>query len=51
MSCIVCMNKLDIDYYGTRFKSNINNAFIDLVTELSELALAIEKAQIQNTQN
>ncbi|GEM_PF-1394466 len=48
MFCIVCVNKLAIDYYGRRFKGNINNAFIHLVTELRVLALATEKANSEH---
>ena len=37
------MNKLIIDYYNKRFGENVNSAFIHLVREIGEIALAIEK--------
>ena len=35
-----------IDYYNKRFGDNINSAFIHLIREIGEIALAMEK---QNT--
>jgi NTP pyrophosphatase (non-canonical NTP hydrolase) len=42
------MNKLIIDYYDKRFGDNINSAFIHLVREIGEIALAIEKANAEH---
>lgn len=37
------MIDLVLDYYETRFAGNIGDAFIHLVREIGEIALAIEK--------
>jgi hypothetical protein len=37
-----------MDYYERRFAGKINNAFIHLVREMSEIALAIEKANSEH---
>ena len=42
------MLKLVLDYYEKRFAGNINNAFIHLVREIGEIALAIEKANSEH---
>ena len=40
---LVVMNRLAIDYYNKRFGENIKSAFIHLVREMGEIALAIER--------
>lgn len=42
------MLKLVLDYYEKRFEGNINNAFIHLVREIGEIALAIEKSNSEH---
>jgi hypothetical protein len=40
--------KLVLDYYEKRFEGNVKNAFIHLVREIGDIALAIEKANSEH---
>jgi hypothetical protein len=42
------MNKLVLDYYERRFAGDISNAFVHLVREIGEVALAIEKVNSEH---
>jgi hypothetical protein len=42
------MSELVVSYYSKRFGGNINSAYIHLVREIGEIALAIEK---ENTEH
>ncbi len=42
------MNQLVINYYKKRFGENINSAYIHLVREIGEIALAIEKGNTEH---
>jgi NTP pyrophosphatase (non-canonical NTP hydrolase) len=42
------MNSIVIDYYNIRFGENLSASFIHLVREIGEIALALEKNNIEH---